>query len=52
MGSGTTPSSPPPHSHTQNQICRAGTPKCGRAERRRRLLPARVVVYYILAMCL
>jgi hypothetical protein len=26
--------------------------KCGRAERRQRLLPARVVVYYILAMCL
>jgi transposase IS4-like protein/DDE family transposase len=26
--------------------------KCGRAERRQRLLPARVVIYYILAMCL
>jgi hypothetical protein len=26
--------------------------KCGQAEQRRRLLPARVVVYYTLAMCL
>jgi Insertion element 4 transposase N-terminal len=26
--------------------------KCGRAEQRQRLLPARVVVYYTLAMCL
>ena len=26
MGSGTTPSSPPPHSHTRVQACRAGTP--------------------------
>ena len=26
-GSGTTPSSPPPHSHARNQACRAETPK-------------------------
>ncbi|MFI6983805.1 transposase domain-containing protein, partial [Embleya sp. NPDC050154] len=25
---------------------------CGRVEQRRRLLPARVVVYFVLAMCL
>ncbi|WP_443050791.1 transposase domain-containing protein, partial [Streptomyces sp. H27-D2] len=25
---------------------------CGRTEERRRLLPARVVVYFVLAMCL
>lgn len=26
--------------------------ECGRVEQRRRLLPARVVVYFVLAMCL
>src|SRR3954464_7213748 len=26
--------------------------ECGRAEQRQRLLPARVVVYFVLAMCL
>ncbi|MEU9851195.1 transposase domain-containing protein, partial [Streptomyces sp. NPDC047985] len=36
---------------TRLTCCQVGA-ECGRREQRSRLLPARVVVYFVLAMCL